>query len=107
MADQYAITRCEQTRLNVLLREGSIDQNCFGDTLIEPPEVYCGLIDCDPYEGFDELTWRDPEQLETFAHQLLDVAGKLREAREEWRAAGHPLNKQDLDSNEQSRTIWL
>lgn len=107
MTDQHGTIHCEQTRLKVLLREGSIDRNRFGNTLIEPPEAYCGLTDHDEYEGFNELTWRDPEQLETFAHQLLDVAGKLREAREEWRAAGHPLSKQDLDSNEQSQTIWL
>lgn len=107
MADQYEITRCEQTRLNVYLAEGDIERNRAGDTLIDLPSAYVSLSDHGEYEGFIELSWRDPEQLETFAHQLLDVAGKLKEAREEWRAAGHPLNKQDLDSSERSRTIWL
>lgn len=93
MVDRYEITRCEQTRLQVCLMEGSISQNRAGHTMIRPPEAYVGLNDHDQYEGF--------------AHQLLDVAGKLKEAREEWRAAGHPLSKQDLDSNEKSQTIWL
>lgn len=107
MADQYEITRCEHTRLNVYLAEGDIGQNRLGDTLIDLPSVYVSLSDHAEYEGFMELCWRDPEQLETFAHQLLDVAGRLRKAREEWRAAGHPLSEQDLDSSEKSRTLWL
>lgn len=107
MVDRYEITRCEQTRLQVCLMEGSISQNRAGHTMIRPPEAYVGLNDHDQYEGFMEVSWRDPAQLEAFAHQLLDVAGKLKEAREEWRAAGHPLSKQDLDSNEKLQTIWL
>ena len=107
MADQYETTRCHQTSLSVCLMEGSIDENCSGHTIIEPPEAYCALDDHDEYEGFIELSWRDPEQLEAFARQLLDVAGKLRKARGEWRAAGHPLSKQDQSLSEQSQTTWL
>lgn len=107
MSDEYETTRCHQTRLSVSLMDGDIWEGRSGHTIIEPPEAYCGLEDHDEYEGFIELSWRDPEQLEAFAHQLLDVADKLRKAREEWRAAGHPLSRQDQDSNEQSQTTWL
>lgn len=107
MADQYEITRSEQTRLNVYLTDGTFGRNRAGDTLIDLPSVYVSLSDHAEYEGFMELYWRDPEQLETFAHQLLDVAGRLRKAREEWRELGHPLSEQDLDSSEKSRTLWL
>lgn len=107
MADQYEITRCEQTRLNVYLMDGTFGRNRAGDTLIDLPGAYVSLSDHEEYEGFMELCWRDPEQLETFAHQLLDVAGKLKKAREEWRELGHPLSEQDLDSSEKSRTLWL
>lgn len=107
MTEGYEVTRSKETRLKVSLLKGNIGSNRYFDKMLELPCAYVALSDHDEYEGFIELSWEEPEQLEAFAHQLLDVADKLKEAREAWRAAGHPLNKQDLDSNEQSRTIFL
>ena len=87
--------------------DGTFGRYRAGDTLIDLPGAYVSPSDHDEYDGFIELSWRDPEQLEAFAHQLLDVAGRLRKAREEWRELGHPLSEQDLDSSEKSRTLWL
>lgn len=107
MADEYEVTKCKETRLKVSLMGGDIGSNRFFDKMIELPCAYVALSDHDDYEGFIELSWHDPQQLEAFAHQLLDVADKLKKAREEWCVAGHPLSEQDLDLNEKSRTIWL
>lgn len=104
---KYEQTRSRETRLSVIVFDGDIGHNRLGDTLVDLPQANISFDDFADYEGFIELSWNDPEQLEKFAAQLTEAAHKLRKAREGWRAAGKPLGRQDLDSSESSQTIFL